>query len=118
MNGLAIGVSLLLLASASAGGAAAADRETDAGRRIAALVCAPCHVVAKDQEFGPMLNEPTPSFEDIANRPGTSAQSLRRFLTEIHWNARDIPLRMPDPMLAEHQKAAVIAYILSLRRAP
>ncbi len=117
MNGLAIGIFLLLLGSASAGGATV-DRETDAGRRIAGLVCAPCHVVARDQEFGPLLNQPTPSFEDIANRPGTTAQSLRRFLTDIHWNAREIPMKMPDPMLAEYQRAAVIAYILSLRRAP
>ena len=97
--------------------AGAAD-SVASGRHIAGLVCSPCHVVAKDQEFAPLLNTPTPSFEDIANRPGTSAESLRGFLSGTHWDDKAIPMSMPNPMLAEYQRAAVISYILSLRKRP
>jgi hypothetical protein len=108
---------LVLMGIPLAAGAADSGKQ-EQGRRIAVMVCGPCHVVARDQEFGPMLNEPTPSFEEIANRPGTSAASLGHFLTDTHWDDRSIPMRMPNPRLAEHQKTAVIAYILGLRRQP
>ncbi len=117
MNRLVAGAAVLLLTGAPLA-AAAAGGQQEQGRRIAVMVCGPCHVVAPDQEFGPMLNEPTPGFGEIANRPGTSAATLRRFLTDTHWDDGSIPMRMPDPKLAEHQKAAVIAYILGLRRQP
>lgn len=46
---------------------------------IARFVCATCHVVARNQEFAPMLSEPTPSFLEIANRPRVSRESLQHF---------------------------------------
>jgi cytochrome c2 len=85
------------------------------GEHVARLICATCHVVAKDQEFPPMINQPVPSFLDIANRPGVSAESLQHFITATHWDPDKIPMSMPNPMLTKEQSRAVARYILSLR---
>jgi mono/diheme cytochrome c family protein len=85
------------------------------GAHIAQLVCATCHVVERDQQFPPILNKPAPSFFDIANRPGVSAESLQRFITHTHWNTETLPMSMPNPMLTPDQTRAVARYILSLR---
>ncbi len=62
-----------------------------------------------------MLAKPAPSFFDIANRPGVSAQSLQRFITNTHWDVDRIPMTMPNPMLNKSDVQAVSRYILSLR---
>ncbi len=85
------------------------------GEHIAQNVCSACHVVAKGQEFPPLLNQPAPSFFDIANRPGVSAESLRHFITSTHWDTDKLPMTMPDLMLSDDQTRAVTRYILSLR---
>ena len=85
------------------------------GEHVARLICSTCHVVAKDQEFPPMINQPVPSFADIANRPGVSAESLQHFITTTHWDPDKIPMTMPNPMLTREQTRAVARYILSLR---
>lgn len=51
-----------------------------------------------------------PSFMEVAARPGTTAESLAHFLTDLH-------LPMPTYRLSDDQRRAVIAYILSLRPA-
>ncbi|MFZ1100955.1 MAG: c-type cytochrome [Steroidobacteraceae bacterium] len=91
------------------------NAELARGEHVARLICATCHVVAKDQEFPPMLNQPVPSFLDIANRPGVTAESLRRFITSTHWDSDKLPMTMPNPMLMPEQTRAVARYILSLR---
>jgi mono/diheme cytochrome c family protein len=88
------------------------------GKTLAMRVCWTCHVVASDQPFAPMLNQPAPSFADIANRSNTSASALRRFLTKTHWDEATIPMSMPGMMLTDDQVGAVSAYILSLRKRP
>jgi cytochrome c2 len=85
------------------------------GEHVAQLVCSVCHVVGKDQQFPPLLNKPAPSFFDIANRPGTSAESLQHFITNTHWDTDTLPMSMPNPMLTKEQTLAVTRYILSLR---
>jgi mono/diheme cytochrome c family protein len=85
------------------------------GEHIARLICSSCHIVAKDQEFPPILNWPTPSFFDIANRPGVSVKDLQRFITETHWDMDKLPMTMPNPQLTKEQTQAVAEYILSLR---
>lgn len=85
------------------------------GEHVAQLVCAACHVVAKDQEYPPLLKSPAPSFFDIANRPGVSAASLQHFITNTHWDPDELPIAMPNPMLTPEQTRAVARYILSLR---
>ncbi len=86
------------------------------GEHVARLVCSACHVVARDQEYPPILNQPTPSFMDIAKRPGVSAQSLQRFISSTHWDPDKIPMSMPDPMLNKSDVHAVSRYIISLRK--
>jgi mono/diheme cytochrome c family protein len=86
------------------------------GEHIARFVCATCHVVAKDQEFAPLLSKPAPSFLDIANRPGVSAESLERFVTTTHWDPDKIEMTMPALMLKPEHARAVTRYILSLRK--
>jgi mono/diheme cytochrome c family protein len=85
------------------------------GEHVARLICSTCHVVARDQEFPPMINQPVPSFYEIANRPGVSAESLQHFITNTHWDPDRLPLTMPNPMLTKEQTRAVARYILSLR---
>jgi mono/diheme cytochrome c family protein len=85
------------------------------GAHIAELVCATCHIVARNQEFAPLLSKPAPSFFDIANRPGVSAQSLEHFIRHTHWDTDELPMTMPNPMLTHDQTHAVARYILSLR---
>ena len=89
---------------------AAASQE----RRFALLVCAACHVVATDQEVPPILRTPGPSFDAIANKPGTTGDSLRVFLSTTHAKIA-ASTSMPNPQLADYQMAEVISYILSLR---
>jgi mono/diheme cytochrome c family protein len=84
------------------------------GHRFALLACAPCHVVATDQEAPPILRAPGPSFDAIANKPGTTGDSLREFLSTTHVNVA-ASTKMPNPQLADYQMAKVIDYILSLR---
>ena len=82
-----------------------------AGHRLALLLCAPCHVVATDQEQPPMLDNPAPAFLAIANRPDTTEASLRRFLLTTHRTTS----KMPNPELADYQMNAIVAYLLSLK---
>ena len=86
------------------------------GEHIARLVCSACHLVAVDQEFRPLLNQATPAFAEIANRPGVSAASLERFITTTHWDVDKLPMSKPNPMLSRSQEQAVARYILSLRK--
>ena len=89
-----------------------------AGKRVALNQCYACHVVAADQPYSPTLHQPAASFVTIANRPGTSADSLREFLTTTHASL-DRLRGMPNPQLTDDQMMDVIAYLLSLRqRAP
>jgi len=120
MNRLLIGVLPALIATWSAPLANAEDArdKVSAGRDLALMVCSICHVVATHQEFAPRLEQHTPSFEEIANKPNTSAESLRQFITTTHWDGQTIPITMPEPMLIDEQISQVISYILSLRKHP
>lgn len=94
---------------------AAPDPMIAKGEQLAQLICSACHIVAHNQQFSPILREPAPSFEEIANRPDTSEKSLREFLKTTHWDNKTLPMTMPDPMLVAEQRQAVARYILSLR---
>jgi len=94
---------------------AAPDPMIAKGEQLAQLICSACHIVAHNQQFSPILREPAPSFEEIANRPDTSEKSLREFLKTTHWDNKTLPMTMPDPMLVAEQRQALARYILSLR---
>jgi cytochrome c551/c552 len=105
-----------LQAPGVSGAGVPATPEMARGEHIARLVCSSCHMVAVDQEYPPILNQATPSFAEIANRPGVTAQSLQRFITSTHWDVDRVPMSMPNPMLSKEQTQAVSRYILSLRK--
>src|SRR5450631_112941 len=86
------------------------------GEHVARLVCSACHIVARDQEFPPMLRPPAPSFETIANRPAITSQAVRHFVLQTHWDLKTLPMQMPNPMLPTPDANAVAAYVLSLRK--
>ncbi len=85
------------------------------GGHVARLICSACHVVAKDQEYPPILDTPGPTFYDVANRPGTTEKSLTHFITTTHWDMHTIPMTMPNPLLTPEDTRAVALYILTLR---
>ena len=106
-----------LFVCAATGGLSAQpnSEEVSRGHRLALLACAPCHVVASDQETAPILRIPGPRFDAIANRTGTTANSLRTFLSTTHARM-SVPSGMPNPQLADYQMTELISYILSLRK--
>jgi mono/diheme cytochrome c family protein len=85
------------------------------GRAYALDQCASCHnVEANESPSNGSIQGP--SFNDVANAPGTSAASLRDSLTVRHpRSANFLPRLMPIPALTPTALADVTAYILSLR---
>lgn len=55
-----------------------------------------------------MATDNAPSFRAIASRPGTTPETLDRYLSRSH-------TLMPDFMLSLQERNALVAYILSLR---
>lgn len=85
------------------------------GEEIAQLQCAACHVVSQKQKYPPLLEDPAPSFQSIANRPQVSEAQLRHFIATTHWDQTTIRLTMPNPGLSKPDTVAVIRYIVSLK---
>lgn len=115
MRAFCLAMSALLALGAFASLGVAQDRgrgaDVTAGRQLAINVCEECHVVASHVETPSSLRGYGPSFLDIANKPGTTEQSLRAFLAHPHALAK-----MPYPDLTAQQTTTVAAYILSLRQ--
>ncbi len=88
-----------------------------AGRALALTLCTPCHLVSSDQEAAPILRPPARSFDTIANRPGTTAESVRRFLSQTH-RSLGKPGGMPNPELTEDQARQATAFLMSLKGRP
>lgn len=107
-------VSAPLAVSAAQGGDLASS-QVRRGERLAEEQCSACHIVAQNQEYPPLLRNPAPSFQSIANRPATNEKSLRHFVTTTHWDLKTVPVTMPNPELSKADTTAVIRYILSLQ---
>jgi cytochrome c len=75
------------------------------GRRLAEAWCKSCHAI--EPHMAGTLGQ-APSFEAIANRHGTTALSLKVFLSTSHQN-------MPDLVITPDQADALANYILSLK---
>ena len=75
------------------------------GHQIAVTICGNCH----EDPTSPRKTAVGPKLEDIANRPSTTALSLREFLGSRH-------KRMPNFIISKADTDDVIAYILSLKR--
>ncbi len=83
----------------------AAAQDPGIGGRLAVRWCMACHVVEPNPRTA---TDNAPSFAAIAARPGTTADSLDRYLSTGH-------TLMPDFSLSSSERNALIAYILSLR---
>jgi hypothetical protein len=68
--------------------AASTIDDASKGRHLAVMLCTGCHVVAPGQPYAPTMNPPAASFESIAQRAGTTVESLRNFLTTTSRLAR------------------------------
>ena len=83
------------------------------GHDLALRLCTPCHIVSPEQEFAPTFTGP-PDFHSIANRPDTTAKSLRKFLATTHTTISN-PKNMPNPQLTNDQIRDIARFIVSLR---
>jgi mono/diheme cytochrome c family protein len=111
-------LSVMLIGCASTSATAeesSAPGSVAAGRQLALRVCTGCHIVSSDQPFAPVIDRmpPPPGFDAIANKPNTTAASLRRFLSSLP--AVPAPGRMADPYLSRDERESIIAFIMSLR---
>lgn len=102
----ALGICLIGFAAA----AAAEGRATSVQRGLALAQqhCAGCHAVAANAASP---NPEAPSFEGIANAPGVTAQTLRRFLRDSH----NYPAAMNFTIKPAHIRD-LANYTLTLRR--
>jgi mono/diheme cytochrome c family protein len=78
------------------------------GLVLARQICAQCHAVVAGSLDSP--NPAAPRFEDIANIPGMTAAAISATLHTSHRT-------MPNVILDADQTGAIIAYLLSLKRA-
>ena len=101
--------------SRQASGQGGHSEDVHAGRELATKLCTSCHIVRADQQQAPILQPPAPSFEEIAQRSKTDAESLRGFLGSTHSSVSH-PRAMPTPQLLDDQLQKVVAYIMSLRK--
>ena len=76
------------------------------GGRLATMWCASCHQIGPLP--GNLASDAVPSFRAVANRPSTTALSIRIFLRTPH-------PAMPDLMLTDEQIDNIGSYVLGLR---
>ena len=106
---------LVVLANSAGSQQANIAPDVQEGHRLAVSICSHCHLAARDQRFEPALQPPAPSFESIAQRATTNADSIRTFLATTDRNISN-PHGMPNLLLLDTQIANLVAYLLSLRR--
>ena len=97
---------LLFVRLHNASGAPLPSEGIAAGHRLAEAWCRDCHAIEANTagaRCGP------PDFAAIANRPSTTALSLKVFFKTSHH-------RMPDLIIPPEQADDLASYILSLRR--
>lgn len=111
------GLSLLL---AGASPAIAAPDDTAmirGGRTVANTVCIACHIVSPNQTLVPLYQHRLPTFDEIANRRDTTAESLRERMASASWHNYALPQTLsPMARISARDRDQVIAFILSLRR--
>ncbi len=99
-------VQRLMVLALVLGSLPAAAQGPEDGRPLAERWCMACHVI--EPEPATVASDRVPSFPVIAKRPGTTPESLRRYLSTGHTH-------MPDFALSRYESDALIAYILGLR---
>jgi cytochrome c len=96
---------LLLVRLHDASGAPLPSESISAGHRLAEAWCRDCHAI----EATVGARGSPPDFTAIANRPSTTALSLKVFFKTSH-------RRMPNLIIAPEQADDLANYILSLKR--
>src|SRR5450759_3443688 len=87
---LAIRIAWVLLTALSAAACSAWGQEAvsaddvRSGRDLAIMICANCHVVARDQPYKPILKPPAPPFKSIVRREIINSDWVKNFLTTTH----------------------------------
>lgn len=109
---------LVFAATASAHAEEQADPAAiRAGRNLATSICFTCHAVPSPQVPRPIMGPGIPSFQDIANRPEVTTESLIERMKTATWHDDALPAaRLPMSHLSDRERAEVATYILSLRR--
>jgi hypothetical protein len=107
-------------ASEAVGGPIATESTIRAGREIAVESCTGCHIATRHQDFRPVVVPAVPSFEEIANRPGATARSLRQFFdqTHRHLNSTQNSVFYETADISDQEASEVIAYILTQKHMP
>ena len=103
------------MASTIAAENASKERTIRAGREIAIDACTGCHIVSPHQEFHPLIGDTIPTFEEIANRPGATEDSLLGSFTNTHRN-KDLTRTTSiytTTYISDSEVAEVIAYMLT-----
>ena len=110
-------VAAILLLQSTAAAAGQPDGSTiRAGHNLATSVCFACHVISPDQPMPPVMGPGIPSFQEIANRPGVTAEALVQSMKSAVWHDRALPAqRLPMSHLSDKERSQVADYILSLR---
>jgi mono/diheme cytochrome c family protein len=99
-----LGIILLAGCLLTASGPASSG-DADAGRALAQIWCAQCHVVAADQK---QVSDVGPPFAQIANDPAKSSLSVAAWLADPH-------PPMPKLSLTQKQIGDLVAHIKTLR---
>jgi len=94
------------------------EGKAEVGRTLALQACTGCHLVSPDQPFKPIYTGTPrpPDFREIANRPNTTAASLRHHLQTLPAVPKD--LHMANPLLSTQELRDVVAFIIMLRDKP
>ena len=105
-TGLVFGLALLFSAAAAAQDL---PGDTGRGRVIAEHWCSACHPIDPGVRAPPGVAAPT--FQDVADDPAMTELALNAFFQTPHRNMANLQLGAED-------RAALIAYILSLKQQP
>ena len=97
---------LVVLAGVPAAATGAHAASVAHGQKLAQSYCDECHVIVRN---GPAGWTSAPSFAAIADKPTTTAASLRAFIEKPHMNMLNLA-RSPS------EAADLAAFILSLRQ--
>lgn len=109
----------LLTALSGAGAEGRHEAVIRAGGNIAVGNCVACHVVSPSQTLKPVLGPGIPSFQEIANRPDTTVESLQTSMKNARWHEPAMAASLlPMSRLSDQERAQVAVYILSLRSQP
>ena len=116
---IAVAAAICISGAGAAAQTSSNDNAVRAGHTIAVTTCISCHVVSPNQSIKPVLGPGIPSFAEIANRPGTTIESLTAAMKVARWHDPGMTATLlPMSHISDQGRAQVAAYIISLRGVP